>query len=260
MIFVFDLDGTLCFMGKPLSKTITLALNELRENGHDIIFASARPIRDMLPILQKEFHTLPLIGGNGSLISVDGHIKSTAFSKEQRQEIKRIIDKYDATYLIDSEWDYAYTGPNNHPILLNLDPGKLADKKSFDSLSSIVKVLFITANDMDKLVEELSTMEVVIHRHQNEEAIDISPKNVDKWTALEKICVKRHSYFAFGNDANDIPMFKNAGFSVMIGEHSELFSYANESIPLTNNIERKIAEKLHILSKLSSFPEFIEQT
>ena len=33
------------------------------------------------------------------------------------EKIKQLIDEFDATYLIDSDWDYAYTGPQNHSIL-----------------------------------------------------------------------------------------------------------------------------------------------
>ena len=51
MIFVFDLDGTICFKGKPLSQEICAALDECIQIGHEVVFASARPIRDLLPVL-----------------------------------------------------------------------------------------------------------------------------------------------------------------------------------------------------------------
>ena len=45
MKFVFDLDGTLCFDCKMISDPITQAIQRLEEKGHQIYFASARPIR-----------------------------------------------------------------------------------------------------------------------------------------------------------------------------------------------------------------------
>lgn len=42
MKFIFDLDGTICFSGKPLSGFIVQALDSLIEKGHEVIFASAR--------------------------------------------------------------------------------------------------------------------------------------------------------------------------------------------------------------------------
>jgi len=42
MIFVFDLDGTICFQGKPVSEKILTALAELANKGYEVIFASIR--------------------------------------------------------------------------------------------------------------------------------------------------------------------------------------------------------------------------
>ena len=53
MNFVFDIDGTLCFNGKTIDQAIVDALNKLLEHGHTITFASARPIRDLVPVLPK---------------------------------------------------------------------------------------------------------------------------------------------------------------------------------------------------------------
>lgn len=56
MQFVFDLDGTICFKGKPVSDKILDSLAELTKNDHQVIFASAKPIRDMLPVIREDFH------------------------------------------------------------------------------------------------------------------------------------------------------------------------------------------------------------
>jgi len=56
--FVFDLDGTICFKGQPGSDTILKSLEKLETQGHQVIFASVRPIRDLLPVLDKRFHSL----------------------------------------------------------------------------------------------------------------------------------------------------------------------------------------------------------
>jgi len=66
--FVFDLDGTIVFHGQPISDTIQRALQELAAYEHEIIFASARPIRDMLPVINEALQRYSMIGGNGSLI------------------------------------------------------------------------------------------------------------------------------------------------------------------------------------------------
>lgn len=77
MKFVFDLDGTICFKGQPVSERILKSLEKLEAQGHQVIFASARPIRDLLPVLDKRFHTYPMIGGNGAIVANQCQIIST---------------------------------------------------------------------------------------------------------------------------------------------------------------------------------------
>lgn len=248
--FVFDLDRTICFKGKPISNTILHALSELEETGHEVIFASARPIRDMLPVIDKAFHHHTMIGGNGSLIAKEGKvIQSSSFSADQMSEMMNLIEQYHVTYLIDGEWDYAYTGPDSHPILQNLDPAKLAKKVHLDCLDSIVKVLFLTSDNMDEIVDQLLKLDVYVNKHRNENVLDISPSGINKWTALKSLGIKENTYIAFGNDANDIPMFENAIYTVMIGHHEHLAPLAKETIPLNEDVEQKIAERILELSK-----------
>ncbi|WP_249630629.1 HAD hydrolase family protein [Streptococcus uberis] len=62
---VFDLDGTIVFDGKAIEASLLELLRQLQEKYH-LIFASARPIRDMLPLL-GDFEKSDLIGANGSM-------------------------------------------------------------------------------------------------------------------------------------------------------------------------------------------------
>lgn len=249
MHFVFDLDGTICFTGNPISDKILDALAQLTRDGHEVIFASARPIRDMLPVLRSDFHDYPMIGGNGSLISRQGKmIKSFSFSSEEMEEILKLITQFDATYLIDSDWDYAYTGPDDHPILRYLDPHKLANLVTLDSLPSIVKVLILTSKNNELLAERLSSLNVYINRHRSEDVLDISPNGIHKWSALRILGIEKRQYIAFGNDANDITMFENALHSVMIGYHEQLASIAKDSILVDEYTEDNIVAKLKEIS------------
>ncbi|MFJ8236062.1 HAD-IIB family hydrolase [Ureibacillus sp. NPDC094379] len=245
MKFVFDLDGTICFKGQLISKKILDSIAALTEAGNEVIFASARPIRDMLPVIDEAFHHYTMIGGNGSLISKEGKvIKSHSFSSDEMKEIKKLISEYHATYLIDGDWDYAYTGPETHLILQNVDPAKLAQRVHLESLESVVKVLFLTSDNMEELAKKLSQLNVYVNKHRDENVLDISPSGVNKWSALRDLGVKENTYTAFGNDANDRSMFENALHTVMIGEHDQLIPYAKESISLSGDYEQEIAEKI----------------
>ncbi|WP_370295272.1 HAD-IIB family hydrolase [Rossellomorea marisflavi] len=243
MTFIFDLDGTICFKGKPLSPAITCALQQLEEAGHRIVFASARPIRDMLPVLPKPFHNGTLIGGNGALISENGNITfSRAFSPAIVETLMTTLHEHQATYLIDGEWDYSYTGRADHPILTNLDPHRLAKNIPVSEHPSIVKLLILSATEKESLLEKLGEMDIILHLHAQEDVIDCSPKGIHKRAALSHLNIT--DYIAFGNDANDITMFEGARHPVMIGDHQALRPYAMESISLNEDVEEKIIEKL----------------
>jgi HAD superfamily hydrolase (TIGR01484 family) len=250
MKFVFDLDGTICFRGKPVSEPIRTSLLDLIRERHEVIFASARPIRDMLPVLDERFHRCTLIGGNGSLISINGKVTHAfAFSAETFLQLQSLIRTFHAKFLMDGEWDYAYTGPNGHPILQNVDPAKLAKQVDPESLSSVVKILILSSDHQEKLAEKLSELDVVVNIHRNEDALDISPSGVSKWGALQALGVREGGYIAFGNDANDISMFEHALHSVMIGEYEPLSRYAKEAVSLEGEYEQKIAQKIKELSR-----------
>ncbi|WMT43045.1 HAD hydrolase family protein [Paenibacillus sp. D2_2] len=97
MKFVFDLDGTICFSGKPLSTEMTRALDHLVVRGNEIIFASARPIRDLLPVLPSHMHSYSMVGGNGAFVAAEGHMVSTIhFDEETKERIVRLIEQYEA--------------------------------------------------------------------------------------------------------------------------------------------------------------------
>ncbi|MEC0371432.1 HAD-IIB family hydrolase [Paenibacillus chibensis] len=211
------MDGTICFQGKVLSHAIIEALDALAHYGHDIIFASARPIRDLLPVLPPHMHAYPMVGGNGALVAKDKHIISTVhFKEEVMNKILSIIHSHQLAYLIDGPWDYAYTGREDHPIRKNIDPEKRANLVPLASLTSTVKIVLLDMPDRKTIMNELSMLPVVVHEHGDEGILDISPQGIDKWNGLVKLGIQERSYIAFGNDANDISMFQHALTSVIV--------------------------------------------
>jgi len=218
--FVFDLDGTICFKGQPLSASITSALEDCLQHGHDVIFASARPIRDLLPVLPESLRKLPMVGGNGAFIAANGEIREhAAFDGTTVEAIKEIISAYQLPYLVDGDWDYAYTGSEAHPIYQNLDPLKLAKKVALQDLQAIVKIVLFPGAHHQEIMTQLQKLNISLYEHTSENIVDISPSGIDKWTGLKKLGVVKNQFIAFGNDANDAPMFKQALKSVCVGGH-----------------------------------------
>lgn len=245
MKFVFDLDGTIIFSGKPLSVSMTQALDQLTAKGHELIFASARPIRDLLPVLPAHMHSYPLVGGNGAFVANHGRILSTIhFDDGTKESMIRLIDKYKAGYLIDSAWDYAYSGDEQHPIRRNLDPEQRAQNKPLEQLNELVKAVILDSEEPEQLLDELRQLPVVIHRHGSENILDISPTGVSKWAGLQGLGLSPREFIAFGNDANDISMFEQAQYSVCVGDHADLLKVASEQI---------LAEEERVIQRIEEF-------
>jgi len=253
MYFVFDLDGAIRFEGEQISDGMREAIQHLDANEHEVVFTSSKPIRAMLPEIPSEFHHYTMIGGNGSLIAMNGKVvHSSAFTQEQMQEIIHFIETYEATYLMDGDWDYDYSGPNDHHILKDTDPAKLAEVVPFDDLSSIVKVLILSSKDREQFREKLQELGVLVRSH-DDEVLDVRPKDVHKRSALDNLGVEKDHYVAFGSDGNDLTFFDHAHHSVVIGNHGDLAAVAKEVIQQAGDVEKKIIGKIKELSDRYAF-------
>lgn len=243
MNFVFDIDGTLCFNGKTIDETIIAALKELVAEGHEIIFASARPIRDLIPVLPEQFKKGKLVGGNGCFISQNGKITANFFTPNLTQELHTIIQQHQLTYLADSEWDYAFTGSFEHPIYQNINHSSAKNTPLLE-LQKICKLVLFKPNSA--VIDALSKLPVSITSYKNEDAIDISPLGINKVYGLEKLQIKE--FIAFGNDSNDQCLFEKAQFSVCVGTN-DVHKYASMTITKEEVAKTIIHLKNNILIK-----------
>ncbi|MBZ4322940.1 Cof-type HAD-IIB family hydrolase [Streptomyces sp. SCA2-4] len=229
---VFDIDGTLCFDGRTIDGRILAAIESCERAGHQLVFASARPVRDLLPVLGGAFPAATLIGGNGSLVSVGGEVRARAvFEAGDLGKLLVEADRYRAGYLADGPWDYAYTGPADHPILGRVDQGRLARRVDLADLPAVVKFLVVSAadvTDMAALAEAGRVLGMTVNHHLDEGLIDIAPGTTNKWEALASLGIDR--YNAFGNDINDLDLLRNARHSVRVGTHPGLDGVARVTV------------------------------
>ncbi|WP_457511794.1 HAD hydrolase family protein [Streptomyces sp. TE33382] len=216
---VFDIDGTLCFDGRTIDSRILAALEDCERAGHQLVFASARPVRDLLPVLDGAFPTATLIGGNGSLVSVGGRVQPrAAFGAGELDKLLAEVERFRAGYLADGPWDYAYTGPTDHPIRSRVDQGRLARRVELADLPAVVKFLVVDATDMAALAEAGRQLGMTVNHHLDEAIIDFAPGTTNKWEALTSLGIDQ--YNAFGNDINDLDLLRNGRHSVRVGAHS----------------------------------------
>lgn len=229
MIFVMDVDGTICFNGMYIEEPLRKEIKNIARK-HQVIFASARPIRDLLPVVQGfENHTL--IGGNGSIISQDNQISVVkSISEDPFNHIKSLIHKYNLQYIVDDSFDYAANVSHDNAIFKQLDPSHLANRLSIENIENPIKVILINLDEhlFELVQQELKKYEALlsIHYHRRENNIDITAQNINKHTTLRKI-IGEMPYVAYGNDANDYELLKHAEKSYFVGESDGIMRLTN---------------------------------
>ncbi|WP_305954504.1 HAD family hydrolase [Staphylococcus sp. MB377] len=215
----------MCFDGRQIDCKITDQLFSLHNIRHKIIFASARPIRDLLPVLPNKFHKFALIGGNGSIISINGRINTLATNQfETFNVIKHVINQYNLNYIVDDEWNYAARVDATNTIYQRLDPQLLAQKLTINEITSPIKTILLNIDEkgFDEVVTYIATNapSLSLINHSNELNIDITAKYINKFTAIEHILGKYPTYVAFGNDHNDIEMLQHAKVGYFVNNES----------------------------------------
>lgn len=233
MIYVFDIDGTICFNGKNINSTLIKKIKALEESN-EVLFASARPIRDLLPVV-KAFESNTLIGGNGSIISIDNSIQVVKqIPMKEYRLIKQIISDYNLKFIIDDSFNYSANVDSNNSIFKQLEPDNLAKNVSSEKIINPIKIILVDiASELypkikQYLIEHGGNLS--IHFHEKDNNIDITSKNVNKYITLRNI-IGEKPYIAFGNDINDF----------------ELLKYANQAFYISNNEQASVPQKFKII-------------
>nr|WP_255719161.1 HAD hydrolase family protein [Brachybacterium sp. ACRRE] len=218
---VLDVDGTLCFDGRTLAADIVEALLHVRAR-HPLVFASARPVRDLLPVLPEELAGSALIGGNGAFVRRAPHadVEVVGFPAPARALLDRIIDARSLPALVDGPWDYSFTGDEQHRIFRQLDAGGLARNVPRSALPDYAKAVLFTEDP--QVIEQLRAAGLTVSVHPDEHLIDVAPSGVTKHSALRRLGILDGSYTAVGNDVNDVELLRHARRGIRVGGHPAL--------------------------------------
>lgn len=249
MRFVFDLEKTIAFDNERVSPYLTEMLTFLAEKGHESIFVSSKSIRDMMSLLDKKFHHNKLIGGNGAIICYRGNIEQiVAFSTSMFTKIKELIQTFDATYLIEGDWDYSYTGGAYHRVVNEVDPYRLAENVVLDDLPTAWKITILSASNRKSLLEKLDQLNIVVKLIDDGEMIEVMPLGLSKWNALRTLGIQKRNFVVFGKNEEDLGLFDHAQYTVLVGQNPALSAFADEQLIVDERIEPKIVETCKRLS------------
>ncbi len=218
---IFDIDGTLSRHGKPVDASITRSIEALRMDK-EIIFASARPIRDILPLLPEAFHDALIVGCNGGMVwQKNDFLHIDFFGPQDAALILAYLKAQRLPYVLDGAWHYSFSAQAHpfHDYIDSLSEHKVSEA---ELLSEGVTKILILDEQYDVVYDFLTSHGIDYGSafHQKDRFYDLMPSQSDKYLSLSRHGIDFSSVAAFGNDTNDFLMLDHAQVSVFVGEAS----------------------------------------
>ena len=251
-LIALDLDGTLNNDQKQITTKTLAALMEAQRRGVRLALASARPS----PGLFRERDILRMQDFDGILMSYNGgritHAASgevlfeTAMEQRRAKQVLRQLEQLPVTPILDDGkrffvtdtdgYKVAYECQNNQMTCTQVE--NLADFLYFSPIKILMSVLpeqlkEVQARIAAQLPEELTVVQTAPFY------LEVIPRSIHKGQGIRDICrvldIQPGEVIAFGDAENDIPMLREAGIGVAMGNASEAVKAAADHITRSNN-------------------------
>ncbi len=198
-LLIFDIDGTLCDINKPINSQLVNTLQKVSQE-HQVILASGKPFGYIAGLIrQLGLHECMAIGENGGTIMYSATFPPESYYQidvtQTVQEIFIEIKKGYSQHFKQSIWFQ----PND--VNLTIFPINIED-----------------INQIHDFAKQFENDDINIYYHKD--SVDFTPKGFDKGTAID-ILLKKLNYstedlYVFGDGSNDLPMLVKTKNSFLI--------------------------------------------
>ena len=251
-LIAMDLDGTLNNDQKIITEKTKAALMAAQKRGIRLALASARPS----PGLFKERDVLRLQDYNGILMSYNGGrivdaatgkvLFETSMDLAQTKQVLRRLEALPVTPILDDGVQFYVADKNGYKVdyecknnnMTCTEVGNLADFLSFAPIKILMSVqpeelAEVQKQIADFLPETLTVVQTAAFY------LEVIPKVINKGQGIRDICavlgIDPSEVISFGDAANDIPMLREAGMGVAMGNAAEAVKAAANMVTLSNN-------------------------
>lgn len=251
-LIAMDLDGTLNNDQKIITEKTKAALMAAQKRGIRLALASARPS----PGLFKERDILRLQDYNGILMSYNGGrivdaatgkvLFETSMDLAQTKQVLRRLEALPVTPILDDGVQFYVADKNGYKVdyecknnnMTCAEVGNLADFLSFAPIKILMSVqpeelAEVQKQIADFLPETLTVVQTAAFY------LEVIPKVINKGQGIRDICavlgIDPSEVISFGDAANDIPMLREAGMGVAMGNAAEAVKAAANMVTLSNN-------------------------
>ena len=251
-LIAMDLDGTLNNDQKIITEKTKAALMAAQKRGIRLALASARPS----PGLFKERDILCLQDYHGILMSYNGGrivdaatgkvLFETSMDLAQTKQVLRRLEALPVTPILDDGVQFYVADKNGYKVdyecknnnMTCTEVGNLADFLSFAPVKILMSVqpeelAEVQKQIADFLPETLTVVQTAAFY------LEVIPKVINKGQGIRDICavlgIDPSEVISFGDAANDIPMLREAGMGVAMGNAAEAVKAAANMVTLSNN-------------------------
>ncbi|WP_028983677.1 HAD family hydrolase [Sporolactobacillus terrae] len=223
---VFDLDGTLLNSRKKLSERTQNALLRCGQLGIALFIATARPprsVKALLPsVIMKQVSAVYYNGaycrdlsGNTSSFTISPAIAAKIITQvcRNKEQDKLSIESEDVLYALSNA---VYEQNRKHMFV----PPTVVSEKRLASIPANKLLLFHCSTETKHYIMNFGAQLSVVETDAGE-LLQIMEKQISKASAVSAICQKHaismRQVAAFGDDWNDLDLFKACGYSVAMG-------------------------------------------
>lgn len=266
-LFALDMDGTTLSSTNEISPENIQSIKKAQRLGHKVMILSGRAPESINRLLNKYGLDCPIGGSNGTAVFAGGKLlELTSLTSLQSIKIAEEIEKEAVPFklytnkgiLVHSEWSARLEKVLSSGVV----PAVFYDDENFEKMTRIPEES-IVFNDMGTLLkdEELTIQKffmLVLDPDQRNRLLALtkgiegvyvttsSPFNIEvmningnKGNGLKVMAkyfnIPLEDTVAIGDQYNDIPMFKTAGFSIAMGNAEEEIKKMSDYVTLTND-------------------------
>lgn len=282
-LIAIDIDGTLLNSYGEVTEKNKQAIQKALDKNIEVVLASGRMPKAILPIASEINANKYLISGNGATIydiQNDEIIYNNYMPKKKVLEIIDICEKNSMFYNIYTNTSvltkslnynvlYYYNenkkNPEDKKIKINVindlkeyienydgedflkfticDNDSVVFKRIINKLKTIRDIDVLEVSHMSRKIIKYGTEEFEISYFYTE----VSNKNVNKWTAIERLIeslnICKEEVMAIGDNINDKEMVENAGIGVITGNSSPVMKKIADEVVASND-ESGVAEAI----------------
>ena len=241
-----DIDGTLVRPDKSLSDATIKAIKALEKAGIPFSLASARPPRGLQPFITALDLTAPLAAYNGgTIVKPDLTVlESLPIPADVAQRAIDLLKSRGIGAWVFTRGTWEILDPNGDYVDLEERTIGYAPTvvKSFDDLSSVDKILAASKDEAGLIAAEKAFAETfgdTLSAHRSQAYyLDITHPAANKGHAAKAVAahlnIPLSELAVLGDMGNDLPMFKEAGLAIAMGQSGEDIQSQAHAVTLSN--------------------------